>query len=649
MATDGKTTGVSREQQRNLVDRRLIEYVLPLPKGVRILSPECAFVRFADTGITRDFGSFCYLEREEKKRRAKGCATKVVMASLSPLRRKLIHRFIQELSEALDQGGSPGTQYLHAQNFFYFLTWADSSHKYDVLSSASSAKQALVNFSEHLSEKIRTQALARKTAAIYQRLAIRWTALLLGNPGIADGLALLRREEGDNGTPPRSEEAIGRQLAIDKHLFEGISRLVLEGSPFPYALQLPNFLQEPGNRVWLFPALGFFRTLVERENIIASGSSAYDFANGRLRTYEECRPFHKSKKSARDAVSVAASRLRVVNQNARCRQRVELAKIALISFIDMFLANTGMDWEQVRTLKWFSQYEVERVSQDFSSIKARAGGAEVTFTISSRFLPRFRQFLALRNWVLDGKEWNLLFFCPVEIRENGDFSIRKLPDSSPELLYTLRRLLPSISHIGSREWRATKTNWHVDNYGVVVAAAVAQNTPETVSNKYSAGTDTQTIKETGSFLGELSAQFVTRAKSDAGVTTSVGGCNNFKKPKPVALRTPVVPDCRQSEGCLFCKEHVLVADETDVRKLFSLRYCILYTRSLSSTRRAWKETFGPVLVRIKWLLSRISCKSARHEALVKRVRKEVSVNGALDPYWEKKLMMLESIMRGVTW
>ncbi len=641
--------------QQGLVDRSLVEYILPLEVGDEIRSVEHALVRFADTGLTRDLGSFCYLERENRPIRAPGRATKVVLNSFVSSRRRILVKFINLLSDGIRQGRSPRAQFLASQIFLSFLAWADLTFKSDVLATREVAARALTEYTDILIEKVRRGELVNSTASRTQKYLVSCLSGLMGDDHLADGLIRLRRGDGENGTVPVSEEAIGRQLAIDWCLFYGLRELVLEGRAFPFALHVPPFLRQPSNELWIFPTRGMFRSISENgrqhENRkeLRYNQFAYDFENGRLRTYQECKQLYAKASVAKAVVYNAREQLRRANENNRCGARIAAAKAAMNAFVDMFIANTGMDWEQVRMLVWDDDYEVSRTTQDFTTVKARAGGAEVTFTVTSVFIPRFKQYLELRRWVLKDKQTDYLFFRPVRICANGDFKIECLPVASPELLYLHRRLAPELSIIGSREWRATKTNWNVDRYGTAVAAAIAQNAPGTVEAKYSAGTETNAIKEAGGYLSQLSAKFVSRKHILAKHTSPVGGCENFRHPLPSVAEPPVRPDCRNAEGCLFCNEHILVADEVDVRKLCSLRYCILHTRAFSDSREDWRRQFKPVLARIKNLLDLIGEKSERHHDLVVMVRKEVDRQGVLDPYWEAKMLMLDEISGDVSW
>lgn len=631
----------------DLAHRELVEFVIPVPKGLKLLSIQQALIRFGDSGLTRDFGSFCYLKREPRAIRAPNRATRVASETFVPARRKVLARIIEEMSEAVRQGGSQRTQYLHAQRFLTFLTWADASYGYDVLQTSAMARDALLAFSDVLRQRSRTGELAVSTASKCQATVSNFLCLVTGDTALSDEVTpIKKRRAGVNGTPPRSDEAVGRQLALDRCLFEGLREVVLRGLPFPYALNVPPFVDQGNNTLWIFPTSGLFRTESEVESRHYE-MNAYDFSAGRLRTYEECKNLYATPAMAKSSVAAANERLMLANADHRCSARFALAKISMNAFIDMFLANSGMNWEQVRLLEWAGELAPEQTSQDFSQIKARAGGAEVTFSLTNTFLPRFRRYLELRTWMLEGNTTNLLFFHAVKINNGRGHRLQKLPLASPELLYAHRRILPGMTLLGSREWRSTKTNWHVNNYGTAIAAAVAQSTVRTIETKYAAGTDEQMIRESGEFFSKLSGRLVSRERMAKATPSAVGGCEKYTNPQPYGPDMPFEPNCAQPEGCLFCSEHEVVADETDVRKLLSFRYCIMHTRALSGSKQEWRAMYAPILKRLKQLLGLIASVSKEAEQLVRRIRREVNKQGKLDPYWDLKMSMLEDISGGV--
>lgn len=98
--------------------------------------------------------------------------------------------------------------------------------------------------------------------------------------------------------------------------------------------------------------------------------------------------------------------------------------------------------------------------------------------------------------------------------------------------------------------------------------------------------------------------------------------------------------CVQPEGCFFCSNYRAHADDLDIRKLVSARFCINRTRHLSATDEHFHSLFEPVVQRINDVLEQIRNHSAEADVMVRRITSEVEVSGHLDVYWEREMETL---------
>jgi hypothetical protein len=106
---------------------------------------------------------------------------------------------------------------------------------------------------------------------------------------------------------------------------------------------------------------------------------------------------------------------------------------------------------------------------------------------------------------------------------------------------------------------------------------------------------------------------------------------------PIAQAVPIVPGCKSAEGCLYCDKYRVHADETDIRKLLSCRYCLRTTSNRAASLEDYDRTFGAVLRRIDFLLDELKKRDAD---LVARLENAVDVGGELDVFWSSKLEQL---------
>lgn len=92
---------------------------------------------------------------------------------------------------------------------------------------------------------------------------------------------------------------------------------------------------------------------------------------------------------------------------------------------------------------------------------------------------------------------------------------------------------------------------------------------------YSNGTDAAHKAEMGAFLASVEKTVLNPGNDPAGsIRSAVGICIEFHKPAPIADSVTVQPDCRSTEGCLFCDQYRVHADAVDIRKLLSCRHCV---------------------------------------------------------------------------
>jgi hypothetical protein len=255
-------------------------------------------------------------------------------------------------------------------------------------------------------------------------------------------------------------------------------------------------------------------------------------------------------------------------------------------------------------------------------------------------IPVFKRFLELRDYLLNGMSCETLFFA-------FGFKLHAPPGKlkiqmSGSLYKLLCRINPQIRPINLREWRAAKADWLVRNTDPAMAALILQNTERTVLRHYAAGSDNQSTLDMDRFFERLT-DVVAEAGRAFPTKSAVGGCLQYGSPQSDSSDIAIKPDCRQPEGCLFCTQFAVHADETDVRKLLSCRHCIYRTEHLADSPEQFQRMFGPVVRRIDAVILHIREKSDTHGKLVDRIHNEVDDESELDPYWERKMEMLVSL------
>jgi integrase len=621
----------------NNFDRRQV-VVLDLPASGRllILRPENIVLRFQNK-LTMDVGALCYLERESTKitmQRKANQGRRVRLESLCPRRVNHIRKFIDFISNQVQEGNKKSTT-LHnlSQHFSRFLSWADENGHSSALDNASLTRLSVVAYALHIRERVAAHEISLDFGAVIQHRTFSIVGELLEIENLTRGINLLQKGANLNPTIPPDEASQGRTLSLAQALFYGLSDLVLEEKPYPCQIPMPPYLNYPDNHMWIFPAGVWCQPPKKVESGRFRG--VFNYADGCLLTSLKA-PASELSLGKRDRFAemfkAAEYLLHKSNQDMRHWHRRYMGMMALNSFVQMFMARTGMNWEQAVNLKWEND-DLEKVSairQRFRSIKHRAGGKEVYFQLPLEFMPMFKLFLKLRKYLLkEHPAFEFLFFA-MGSRASGP------PTSLRTSLHVtggfLQRIDTSLTPPRSREWRAAKADWLLTRTDLSTTSQIMQNTERTTRVYYAASSLEAHRSEMSAFLNRMVLE-----KREALIEfedAALGSCASYGDPKAISGNAPaMIPNCESPEaGCLFCDKFKVHADDVDVRKLLSCRYCLTRVSYLSG----FAEKSKSIIHRIEIILEEIT---RLNHGIVLRIENEVE-EGELDPYWGNKFDML---------
>jgi hypothetical protein len=631
-----------------LSDRPIEIIKMPLAVGTELLHPERVVIVF-NPGVATDIGAFCYRTRgrPEAQRETEGgskCRLLVDLDSLDLRRVVAIRKAIRYLSDLVASGSkSLATSGDRAAGWARFVNYAEGNGYEEVLTDSETVRDAFRSYVMHLRERVSTNTLSAHTAAQYQFNALDVLSNLTGTDTLDHGVDLVRTAGvGKQTTEPPSEKEMVEVLSICHALFEGLSTLCLENRPYPFALAVPSFLDCPGNLLWIFPHRQWVRLpwqQAAREKAKKVGWG-FDYEAGTVSSFEDIKHHYCTKYDAARAIETAEGMINDANATERNLHRTNAAFTALNAFLVLFLASTGMNWSSVTTLAWSEDYEISVERQGFRTIKFRAGDRTISIEIQGVLMPSFKKFLKLREYLLGDRKFDRLFISrPQNAREtNAVFDIQPLTDSSLysfyEILSTIR---PNIVVLASRKFRAAKADWLLkNNIDPKIAATVLQNSLKTVLRSYAAGTFDDQEEELTEFFDALSeAVIIKNEQIKNSVDIAVGVCLGHGSPNQ-RVNAPISSDCETPEGCLFCDKHKVHADERDIRKLASCKYCIEKTSHLADSEEQFQALFKPIFDRIQNIFDQIE---RRLPGAVSRITREVE-SGELDPYWSSKLELL---------
>lgn len=632
--------------------RELEFATLPLDPSIALLHPERLILKF-DSGMSVDLGAYCFLRRSKVTQGGNGlarphCERLIDPESFDVSRRDVVNSILIAVSDRMTHGGKrPMTVHGEVKALLTFLDWSDAHGHYAVLRDTCVTRKAFAEYVTWMRERVAQGILSVNTAAVRQFHILSFSASILDVDNLDHGVNLLQLSKASRqATQPPSEKDQGQVLALCLNLFNGLSDLSLGNRPYPYWLTVPQNIAAPGNGLWVFPTMKWCmppHELANRESLLR-GYWVFDYANGRFAEPAEIAHRYSAipGKStaigiAQVSVGLARRSMERANSDARHHHRLLMALLAHNCFIVLFLAHTGMNLASVQNLRWGGDFEVGVERQGFRTVKYRAAGATVTFEIQPVFLVPFKRFLEVRNYLLNGRPFDMLFMSAnSQVTRVEPLKQKTLAN----IIKSLQRIDPSLPKIMSKRWRAGKSDWLLRTTDPSTTAIVLQNSEQTVLRSYASGSPTTHMDEMGSFFDRLHDVVVSPKSAIRGlVEHAIGKCSSFGNPQ-VTGTAPLAPDCRGAEGCLFCDNFRVHADERDTRKLISCRYCLHQSAHLAASEEHFLALFGPILDRIAVILSEVS---RREAGLVERIEREVIDEGELDPYWASKLEMLVNL------
>jgi integrase len=597
---------------------------------------------FEDRKRPVDIGCYVYAVRKRKSKR--NSTVLVDINSIKQERVKPISLWLESALTALLTGKYREVSlYAILYNSIFFLDWCEANGHGNVLKNFNEAKSSLLAFIQHLEYRIKINDLTVISAAKLQNdiaHSLGWM-LSVHHRDLTKGIRTISYNMAStNTTSPPAAQSVVQVLSLCESLFHELSNFVLNQRKYPYSLTLPE------ENVWIFPVSKWTSTKekLKNRNSWTRGCWTWSYESGKINSANDIYQRYRSKSEseakyyAKKVVSEGQQIIAEANSNTRHKARLNLATWAHDAFVVLFLANTGMNYSQLRNMLWNGEFNISKQFQNFKAIKYRAKGKEVEFHISPTFLKSFKKYLKLRYYLLEKRQSPYLFikFHVHSTQPPEKIAANLTTAFTCKVRYSLYSDFPMIS---SRQWRAHKADFLIKCSDISTTAMILQNSEAMVVKSYIEGSESESATEFTKFYKKLSEKVYSHKKSKH-FSSAVGHCQQFDMPSPDIKEPDITPDCRQPEGCLFCSHYLIHADEIDIRKLYSLLYIVQETAHLAASQEHHCHTFGEVIRRIKSLLKVISDKSKTLKNLVTFVENDVFENENLDPYWEHKLAML---------
>ena len=296
--------------------------------------------------------------------------------------------------------------------------------------------------------------------------------------------------------------------------------------------------------------------------------------------------------------------------------------------------------------------DVEKLKNDTSNhkliaSKARAGGKKVEIPITKKMVKALKDYLIFREKILNeyGEGLKLLIKDSLFFGFTLDFFVTTREVISPLCLKDfLNFKLWYFSIIGKETWinpkDARRSNSNiVQNLeeGLDFVAERFGHTESVNIKHYTEATREQTHIQMTNFFNEVYSQMIFNNRNTDKLipvitdldskNTIAGHCVNAEPARAEGFNENIeVPNCSNPASCLFCKDYVVLTEETDIRKLLSLR-------KIAELHPDPNDEMQIVKFRVDEILKYISDKNNHIIPLISFINDEVN-QGYLDENWE---------------
>lgn len=638
----------SRQQFEHRADTRIITLSevtqeFAEPENLRLqLSPNVRKKPF-------DIGSFAYVIRGKNVSVFDDRGTPVVIESFVESRRELIVRLLEFFVGQRDM-----TVLTRLKTVEYFIDWLNVHGYREVFANAGQAQQAYRDYTAHLNYQIAHKVWKPLTARNSQVFISKLMELLYPEDSyhiLAGAVTITSR----SGSEAASAAHVDAYRDVCLAIAQQCSAFVLNNQTYPLVVTVSDY------EVVVFPSnkggVGPFKQSLP----------LYNAAERRIATLEEFRAVAEKMGRKRPVKSVverallkAKATLDAANEDERYRYRLHLAGLAAKAYASLFVMITGATPAEFQQFSYADALEVEKspIKKELSAVKFRAGGKATLYNIGrDSGLPLLKEYLKLREWILNGLSHERLFFSMPASGElastTHEFSDIKISGALSSFFASISGtfLDPKVPKLSPRKMRKYKSlGMHTAGVSPSMVAATLNHSVAVNLSTYSEATPEQKEAELGQFWKAIRhAAQVVRERSQrpaAGeIATGAGHCDGFNHPLPVRDfgNAPIEPNCRSQYGCLYCEHYTCHSDEEDLHKVVSLQYVINAVRKAAPDAAHAEALYKELSIRIEFILEALGERSDMVKQLVETVKVKVFEYGELTPFWENRLSRYEKM------
>ena len=579
------------------------------------------------TGRPIDIGAIAYSRRQQTKDITVKELTKPTFVDLSSFRKERLF-FISNLRNELINK-RPATQHVFFQMIFRVINWLDNNNYEDCFSCPEKLHNAYFSYTNYLIDRVliegHLEPLNVRCAKDYQWGFRKIIPLIFPDQveKITAGVRVLKGKS--EPAQPISTSYIEKYWRINYEIFIKFSAQCFSNNAFPPLIQINEI------NSYYFPFMTKFiridSTHTHKQIKISNKNfhNDFDYKSGKF-------------------LGSTSHANKLIKKNKKHNKRIEMGIKAKNCFIQLFRILTRINNSDLMRLKYEENYEIKRnkTSQEFYSIKYRAGNKEITFRLEIKGYALFKKYLKLRKWLLNGDKCNYLFF-----------SLGRIEQLKPKILssqinYNHHYFLIKQGFISSdskalRDQQIRNLNTvflRNDGYSSKGIADNNNHTVESSESFYSVTSQEQQVQELDLYWQAIQGaeKHISTLVQDNHQPTTTGTCSSANSlPDSLIDKPPIIPNCKIPQGCLFCKHYVCHADKEDIKKLLSLLFIALEIVKHAVDIEPIDNIYNKLIVRIEFILSKISLLSDKHSELVTKLRVEVLDDAVLTDFWDKRL------------
>ncbi len=290
----------------------------------------------------------------------------------------------------------------------------------------------------------------------------------------------------------------------------------------------------------------------------------------------------------------------------------------------------------------------DRINLKEKAIKLRAGGKVVEVFLTATTVTRLKTYMRVRQALVTALRCAdiapLFIQCEYANTLGEPTALRTLDRS---FLHCLRKKTKAIGAtlpaVTLQQLRAYAQQRFVRTAPLPVAAKRMGHSVETAIRAYCKAQEITHRSEMADYLSSLQRTVLdaSEVRRDAECKPieiiPAGACTDYGNPAPATHAAAVEPDCRKVEGCFFCPNYRVHADEEDIRKLMSCRRVLSAIAPLHEDSMRTHKVYSAIIDRIDALLGELR---RRRPKTYEAVRVNVEERGELTGYWSRKLQQL---------